>query len=469
MSNRTLRNQEGVIATIALMVMSAFVLAAITTSTVLASDELRMSGTEVQAEKTFYAAEAGINDALYKLHSSPLPVPYTLTVDGVGVAVNIVPDPNDGYRRIITSTATDPTGKVRTLEISVQTSTYAQSIEYAVFAGIGGFTMNNNTAIFGDIYSNGSIVGSTGNSPQGKICGSDIWTAGPTIEKVIVGPYASSNPPITCTKTGTVHAHAVSKSEVNSTVEYETIDQYTRDHTSAEIAKTGPVTKSLPVDDGKIAQWTGEVRDCFNAALPADRQEFSTTTISATPAQPWSKPTRVNGNLKIKGNGTTLTVISCLWVTGILEVENGASMVLSKNAYIQGTATWEQGSTTSLSASVGENDGMIIVDGKTTIENGVDIHGNAGNVHSSLLVLSSIHDTTNVAVDVANTSSGVLYYAPYSVVQAGNNAYLNSTLAYNVVMRPQSVVEYKSDLGFLTIPSPNPTPIAPISTSWKEK
>jgi len=167
MSKNNLKNQNGAIAIITLMVIGVFALAVMTTMSVLATSELKMSGSELASEKTFYAAEAGINEALYRLAKYPAernfdlfdPVDVNGKCTGVCTHVDVTVPADDHYKREITSTATDITGKQRQLTIKTGVLSYGGGINYAIQTGQGGLKLDPTTSVTGDIYTNGSIIG----------------------------------------------------------------------------------------------------------------------------------------------------------------------------------------------------------------------------------------------------------------------------------------------------------------------
>jgi len=168
-------NQKGAIAIVTLMAVSVFALIVMTTVSALAANNHTMTSAAEATEATFYAAEAGINEALYRLIAHPIPPPFTLDINGIDVEVNIQAS---GHQRTIISQATDFTGKVRTLQLSAQSSAFAGGFDYAVQAGQGGLEMMNKTKIYGDVYANGSIFGTNPSAPKAAIYGETTVAAG---------------------------------------------------------------------------------------------------------------------------------------------------------------------------------------------------------------------------------------------------------------------------------------------------
>lgn len=155
------KHPRGAIALLVLLGVSVFSLMVLTSVSTLASHAFTITLNEAATEKTFYAAEAGLNEGLYRLVHNAAPGDITLNFNNIDVLVTIRANPLDPYQRVVTSRAEDATGKVRELEIIANTSSFAGGFDYAVQTGAGGLYMDNNSAVIGNVYSNGSATGSS--------------------------------------------------------------------------------------------------------------------------------------------------------------------------------------------------------------------------------------------------------------------------------------------------------------------
>ncbi len=165
MSSRTPTHPRGAIALLALLGVMAFVLMVMTTVAALATGQSKITGNAAATEQTFYAAEAGVNQALYKLATNPAASNFTTTVGSVSVSIIITPS---GFQRIVTATATDLTGKVRVLRVIVNAPGFGGGFTNAVQSGAGGVSMDNGSRIIGDLFSNGTVTGSSQATIQGN-------------------------------------------------------------------------------------------------------------------------------------------------------------------------------------------------------------------------------------------------------------------------------------------------------------
>jgi len=466
MNNNVIKNQKGAIAIITLMVIGVFALAVMTTMSVLATSELKMSSSEQASEKTFYAAEAGINEAFYRLITNPVSDNFSIDIDGINVQVSFI---NNGFERIIQSHATDPSGKVRILEIFATTNTFASDLDFAVLSGPY-LEMENNTEVYGEVYSNGNIYGSTGGVPKGKIYG-NVKAAGTLAEKIVVLPYDLyySNGDFFKHLDGNLHAHEIQKSDISGNAYSQIIDQYTLDNLDGvwDNTKPDPLPKPFPITDSHIADWTTEITDNVNDAISSGTGQLLTSNQTIASNTTWGT-TKVEGDLTIS-NGFQLIITDYLWLTGILKLEENSSLVLYKNILVNSDIMVDQNTDIHLDASVGENDGLVIANGTITVLNGSNIYS-LGDSKSSLMMLTTNNslDSDYPAILAANQSTGVIYYAKDGKVVVDQTGDLKGTLAHTIHLKNNAIVRYEPDLQTFTIPPSEEEPIFTINDSWKE-
>ena len=142
-----IKNEQGIVATLSLLGVSVISLAIVATLANLALGELKISNTGSSLEKTFYAAEAGLNEALYRLIQDPIPGNRILEIDGITIEITVSSNPDNPFQRIIQSKATSPTGKVRIVQIIANTNSFAGGFDYAVQGGTNGIHLDNNSEI----------------------------------------------------------------------------------------------------------------------------------------------------------------------------------------------------------------------------------------------------------------------------------------------------------------------------------
>ncbi len=163
------QHPHGAIALLMLMGVAVFSLMVLVSVSTLTSHIFSITLDQVATEKTFYAAEAGLNEGLYRLIRNPWPQTFSFNFNNVAVDVSISTSFGNPYQRLVTSRAQDSTGKVRELEIVANTSSFAGGFIGAVHAGSGGVYINNNAMVIGDLYSNGNVTGGANGVVQGNI------------------------------------------------------------------------------------------------------------------------------------------------------------------------------------------------------------------------------------------------------------------------------------------------------------
>lgn len=117
----------------------------------------------VNSRASYYTAEAGVEDAVYRLKNNlELPDSSSFSLNGGEVTIEVA---NDGDNTTVSATGVvaDLYRRVgATLSTGVGATFY-----YGVQVGDGGLSMSNNASVVGNVYSNGPITGSNGASVTG--------------------------------------------------------------------------------------------------------------------------------------------------------------------------------------------------------------------------------------------------------------------------------------------------------------
>src|SRR3989344_2511611 len=175
--------------------------------------------------------------------------------------------------------------------------------------------------------------------------------------------------------------------------------------------RTGVEPQSFPITDVQITEWESDAA----AGGTVTSQTFSATNNTLGPK-------KIQGNLTLN-NGARLTVTGTLWVTG--------NIVISNNADIK------------LSSSYGTSDGIVIVDGNTTLSNGSTMNG-SGTDGRYIMLLST--NTGGNAVNLSNNSGAVIIYAPNGTVQLNNNTQVEQITAKTLSLSNNAVVDYEQGI-----------------------
>ena len=132
---------------------------------------------EINSAQSYYAAEAGIEDAIYRVrYNLNTGISNTVTIGDFTATTTVVTAGN-------TKTIAAQGGGhnvIRNAQTTLTVDTSEADFFYGVQVGEGGVEMDQNSTIIGSIYSNGNVIGSSG----ARIAG-DAWIAGgasPTLD-----------------------------------------------------------------------------------------------------------------------------------------------------------------------------------------------------------------------------------------------------------------------------------------------
>lgn len=442
MQAKKISNQNGMVAVITLLGVSTVALGIITSLAVLSMSELKMSKSGGSLEQTFYSAEAGLNEALYRLISKPEADDYSFTFNNANVVISVVYNPDNPYQRIIRSMATDPDGKVRNLEIIANTDSYAGGFDYAVQGGSGGVFLSNNSTIIGDLYTNSSVQ-PVNPGDSGFIQGSAWLSGNNEIKKAIV--------------TQDVHAHTIVRNTIAGQAYYQNIDTQTEvgglncPNTGCHPGSTDPEPKPFPLGDSDVTKWKDDINDMGHVTLTVNPTVCPTAHNSGfycVVSDQTLGYDKIEGNLYL-GNGAKLTLNGNLWVTG--------NIILDNNGTIE------------VDPSIGPGSVVIISDGRIDINNNYTIRG-SGDPHSFVLVLSmsTKSDESDPAIYAANNSASIIFASLHGMLKVKNNGSLNATCADKLYLMQNSSVTFNPLLSAFYIPNGGGNNVGTALGTWRE-
>jgi Tfp pilus assembly protein PilX len=373
------------------------------------------------SKRSFYAAEAGVEDAIYRHRDAKsYSNTETFTIDGntVNTSRTLVIDVYE-----ITAVATANTATRRSfVELAVGDGA---SFNFGLQSGNGGITLSNNSAIYGNVFSNGTVEGQGSATVYG-----DIVSAGPT------GLIQ------TITATGSAYAHSISGSTIGGNAYYYSPGTITGTIVSGVQFPGYPdsATATMPIPDSMIEGWKSQIT-------------ASGTIISATSTQCSSGTYTINTNTTLnnvridcnvdfrkQGGGTTITIAGPVWIQGDLSITQGPDIVAS--------------------SSLGSRSVQIIVDKETNRATSSTITVNqstmftSGNASSYVVLISMNNDAENggsaTAINLAQSASGkVLIYAPHGLVDMGNSITLREVTGFQIDVNNGAQVIYESGLASL--------------------
>ncbi len=436
------------VAILALLGISVAALAIVTSLISVSLTELKMSGSGGAIDQTFYAAESGINEALALLAQDTPMSSQHLNINNNLVEIEIMPNPADPFQRIITSTAVHPTGKIRKLQVIADTDDWAAGFDYAVQGGVGGVILENNSDIYGDIYSNGAIKNtSAANSVCNNNCSvitGNVWTADPQgIRRINVAKDAGAE--------GNIYAHQILLSRIAGDAEYQNIDSKSVVEGISTIVSTDPPPKPFPIDSNDIQVWKDNISDSGNTTITPNAAGCDAAHNVGFYCLPAGE-TRTIGNQVIDGG---------------LYMDIGSSLILTGNVWIKGNIDLRNNGNISIDPSLGNGSAVMISDGNITVLNNLTISG-TGNEKSFILMISTSSSIDPPAILGSNNSESIVFVAIDGRLRVENGASLNAVLAKEIYLEENSEINYNPDLMLFMIPINDQQPIDTSADSWKE-
>lgn len=211
---------------------------------------------------------------------------------------------------------------------------------------------------------------------------------------------------------GNAYANTLQNLVVTGGAYYQTIQNVTAG--SYNPGSPDPSPKAMPVSEANITAWK------------AAAQEAGVYTGDISSCRPQLGPGEYVGNVAFS-NGCTVTINDPVWITGNLSLSNNITLRLNP--------------------SYGAVSGVLVVDGVVTSSNNVIIAG-SGTAGSFLMALSTYDSRTNgsVAIDVSNGGNAGVFYAPFGIVEIGNNNTLNELTAWKIELENGVTINYDTGL-----------------------
>jgi len=243
--------------------------------TILTLGQQRIAANITISSQAYYAAEAGLEDALLRLEKSMnWSRPYSFQI-GEATATITISDIIGG-RRTITSEG-NSFERIRKSQIIYQIDTDQVSFHFGAQVGEGGLTLEANSKVVGNVFSNGDISGA-GSGASGSIITETAKVAGVhTIRDILINKDAHANTLQDCQVDGEAFYVA---SITNCTVGIQT-----------QINEP-PTPVALPISDTQITEWKNEaLAGGVITPPPPDNELRISGTISLGPK-------KIDGHLK---------------------------------------------------------------------------------------------------------------------------------------------------------------------------
>ena len=423
-------SQRGVVGVYLAIIVVIVTLGIVTSIVTVTLGQQRIIRNITQSAQAYYAAEAGAEDALLRLQNSmSFTSSYVFPVGTTASASTTISSAIGGVRTI--TVEGDENNRVRKTQIVYQIDSEEISFNFGAQVGDGGIEMNANSKIIGNVFSNGTIIGPIDPVDTATITESAVVARnGSKIDRnMIINKDAQVH---TC-KDSTIDGNLtyVSGGSTNCTV---------GGSTNTQPGEINPA--NFPLSSALITDWKNDAQ--------AGGVSVGNMTISSDSTL---GPLKIDGDLTID-NSAILTLNGTLWVTGNLDISNGATIQLD--------------------AGYGDLSGLVITDGWIHIKNNSIFQG-SGQSASFLMLLSTLACTGSGgagcghhdgAIDLHNNATGAVFYAENGLIHLHNNVGVKELVAYKIELGNNAVLTYDTGLSS-SLFSSGPGGRWAVS-SWKE-
>lgn len=359
---------------------------------VFTSDEHAMANETARSAVAYYASEAGIEDATYRITKAlAYPASYVIAV---GVPTTTVTVTSNGAARTVESVGANQSD-VRKLRVNLVHSSTTVNFFYGVQVGAGGIVLGDSSSVIGNVFSNGDIQGS--GVTKSRITGAAQAAGNHQIKDIRIDQNAAAALFDNCSVGGTASYVTSFTNCVAS---------------STQIIAAAPSSQPFPITQTQIDNWKAE------AFAGGELNGYSLGNNSSGALG----PKKINGNITL-GNTSILTLTGTVWVTGTINFGNTDQIQLD--------------------SGYGQASGVLIVDGAFDVGNTATFAG-SGQTGSYLMLLSLFGPGD--AIDIGNNASGAIFYAPNGIIDVGNGLSLYEATGYGLRVGNNGSITYESGL-----------------------
>lgn len=357
-------NRKGQAAIVLVLSVLAVVVLIVTSIGFLTYNDLKTIGSVVDSSKSYYAAEAGIEDIIYRIAGNhTYSNSYTLTVGSASTQVDV----SGPLSALVVTSKGNQSSRFRKLQIELGVSQTTTNIafNYGVQVGYGGLVLNNNSGVNGNVYSNGPIDG-----------GNNTFVTGTAISANSPASNADQTNDSPTTPTNSINFRNVSSSQ--------------------DLGQSFQVSQSLPIS--KVQFYLRKSGNPSNATVRIVNNNGSNpgTTTVASGTLTSSSVTGTYGWIDVTmSSNPQLTAGVTYWVVIDNSSQSSSNYytVGANNTYANGQAkvgqqagTWNNTSPVGLDAYF-----KVFLGGTTGLINNVDIGtGSTGDARAHTVTNSSI-------------------------------------------------------------------------------
>ncbi|MDD5357297.1 MAG: hypothetical protein PHS53_04080 [Candidatus Pacebacteria bacterium] len=411
------RGQAVMVAVIFFMLIALVIVLGVTTPVIR---QIRIVVGLHLSRQSYFAAEAGSEDAYYRIKNNlTTSFPETLVL---GTATTTVTLATTGINEEEITASGNASNYIRTVVKDI-TVTDGFSFNFGVQTGVGGLYMNNGSLVLGNVYSNGIIQGGSSNPNSYNFIEGSAVSAGPS--GFISDVHASSS----------LYAHSIDHTTIGGSAYYaSTFTNSTISGTTHPGSADQPLI-DFPIPDSLISQWesdaaAGGTATCTNGSYTIT----SNVTIG---------PKKIPCDLTISGNGTTVIVAGAVWVTGNITISGtGGTGVQMKVADPVGDKSVPV---------IADNPSAQTTSSKIVATGNSNFYGSTGNADSYVMLISMNKSAEQggsvLAMDFVNGAAGnLLTYASHGQIKLENNVALREVTAYKLTLINNTEVIYSIGL-----------------------
>lgn len=374
---------------------------------------------DVESAQALAVAEAGMDKAVYELNQNTSYSGEANTVIGDGVFTVAVSNINSTSKQI-TVTGYVPNSSspraTRIVKANVGIDNAVISFNYGVQSGVGGFQLDNTSSITGNVYSGGSVIGSSQNYIYG-----DVISAGAS--GLVYGIHATSS----------VYAHTIGHASeatiIDKNAYYATSMVNTTVGGTSYPNSPDQVMAALPISDTQIGEWEALAEAGGTATCTSGAYNISSGNVSLGPI-------KIPCDLIIS-NTSVVTLYGHIWVTGDIIIQNSALVKMAPSLGAENIAI------------IADNPADRINSSKISVRNTASFQ-DSGTVGSFVLLVSQNNSAENggsiPAIELANSASAMVAYAAHGLIPLENSISLKEVTAYKIHLKNSANIKYDTGL-----------------------
>ena len=420
---------------VALMIISAFILALGLVTAQLGLSNLRLATAETYRVNAQFAADAGLDDAIQKLNADETWTgsggEVTLLSNGVmksTYTTTVTNDADPGFKYVDVTARTYVPATSATPRIERKFQIKLRGVgggSFSVVTGVGGLLMSNNSKIVGgNVYVNGTIA--LNNSAQIGLTSSPVEVK--AAHQSCPSPPDATYPRV-CGSGENGEPIAVNSSNAKIYGEVQGTNQTTGTGMyNPGLVAGSPAPLALPTHD----------RGAQKAAVATTITGASTSCNNGTKI--WAANTKITGDVTIS-NKCEVTVLGDVWITGTLTF-NGSAKIIVGNGITTAPVIMIDGA----QALVMRNSATFVSNAVPTGFRVIAYYSRAAcSPDCGSVTGSDLYNTRNDAtIDLDNSSSGpnTEFYGRWSKVLINNSGNLGALVAQTVELRNSATVVF---------------------------